>query len=66
MPRRCRLVASPRYGFSGRAKRALEPPDEVIETIRMLRHAISREMVIIHLRYVGLPCDKAENVRPAV
>jgi hypothetical protein len=49
-------------------------PDEIIERIRTLQHAISLEMVVIHFFYGGMPRAKAEkslrlfaeNVLPAV
>jgi len=59
------------------ARRATQPigtPDEIIEKIRTLQHAISLEMVVIHFFYGGMPRAKAEkslrlfaeNVLPAV
>jgi alkanesulfonate monooxygenase SsuD/methylene tetrahydromethanopterin reductase-like flavin-dependent oxidoreductase (luciferase family) len=46
------------------ARRATQPigtPDEIIEKIRTLQHAISLEMVAIHMFYGGMPRAKAEK-----
>src|SRR5688572_8382895 len=46
------------------ARRATQPigtPDEIIEKIRTLQHAISLEMVVIHMFYGGMPRAKAEK-----
>jgi alkanesulfonate monooxygenase SsuD/methylene tetrahydromethanopterin reductase-like flavin-dependent oxidoreductase (luciferase family) len=46
------------------ARRATQPigtPDEIIEKIRALQHAISLEMVVIHMFYGGMPRAKAEK-----
>ena len=46
------------------ARRATQPigtPDEIIEKIRTLQHAISLEMVVIHFFYGGMPRAKAEK-----
>src|SRR5262249_15797741 len=46
------------------ARRATQPigtPDEIIEKIRTLQHAISLEMVVIHFFYGGMPRAKAER-----
>jgi hypothetical protein len=46
------------------ARRATQPigtPDEMIEKIRAVQHAISVEMVIIHICYAGMPRAKAEK-----
>src|SRR5262249_59577863 len=46
------------------ARRATQPvgtPDEIIEKIRTLHHAISLEMVVIHFFYGGVPPPKAEK-----
>ena len=46
------------------ARRATQPigtPDEIIEKIRALQHALSLEMVVIHLFYGGMPRAKAEK-----
>ena len=46
------------------ARRATQPigtPDEIIEKIRTLQHALSLEMVVIHFFYGGMPRAKAEK-----
>ena len=46
------------------ARRATQPigtPDEIIEKIRTLQHALSLEMVVIHMFYGGMPRAKAEK-----
>ena len=46
------------------ARGATQPigtPDEIIEKIRTLQHAISMDMVIIHMFYGGMPRAKAER-----
>jgi hypothetical protein len=46
------------------ARRATQPigtPDEIIEKIRALQHALSLEMVVIHMFYGGMPRAKAEK-----
>src|SRR5438477_289713 len=46
------------------ARRATQPigtPDEIIEKIRTLQHAISLEMIVVHFFYGGMPKAEAEN-----
>ncbi|HYR39513.1 MAG TPA: hypothetical protein VEW27_10145 [Methylomirabilota bacterium] len=46
------------------ARRATQPigtPDEIIENIRTLPHAVSLEMVVIHFFYGAMPRAKAEK-----
>ena len=46
------------------ATQPIGTPDEIIEKIGTLQHAISLEMVVIHMFYGGIPRAKAENADP--
>ena len=36
-------------------------PDEIIDRIKTIQHAISLEMLVVHVFYGGMPRDKAEK-----
>src|SRR5262249_19545688 len=46
------------------ARRKTQPigtPDQIIDRIKALQHAISLEMLVVHVFYGGMPRDKAEK-----
>ena len=46
------------------ARRETQPigtPDEIIDKIKTVQHAISLEMLVVHMFYGGMPREKAEK-----